>query len=57
LKNFSLGKAIEGDIQLYCVEVFRIKLKPLFLWNIGRIEGPVPPMRVVIAACPNEDHL
>jgi hypothetical protein len=56
LEHFFLGKAIERDIQLYRVEIFRVKLKPLFLGKIRRIEGPVPPMRIIITARPDANH-
>ena len=56
LKHFFLGKAIERDIQLHGVKMLGVKLKPLFLGKFRRIKGPVPPMGIVIAARPDEDH-
>jgi hypothetical protein len=56
-KDFLLGKAIKRDIQLYRVKIFGVELKPLFLGKVRRVEGPIPPMGIVIAACPNENHI
>ena len=57
LKNFFLGKAVKRDVQLYGVKMFGVELKPLFLGKIRRVEGPVPPMGVIVAARPDKDHL
>jgi hypothetical protein len=35
---------------------FGVELKPLFLGKVRRIEGPVPPMGIIIAARPDEYH-
>jgi hypothetical protein len=53
LKDLSLGEAIKGDVQFYRVKIFRIELQPLFLGEVRRIKSPIPPMGIVIAACPN----
>ncbi len=57
LKDFFPGKAVKGDVELYRVEVFGIKLKPPFLRKIRRIEGPVPPMGIVVTARPDVNQL
>jgi hypothetical protein len=56
LKNVLLGKAIKRDIQLDRVKIFGVEFKPLCLGEAGRIEGPIPPVGVIIAARPDEDH-
>ena len=56
-KNFFLGKAIKRDIQLYRVKMFGVELKPLFLGKVRRVEGPVPPMGIIVAARPDVNHL
>ena len=57
MKNFFPGKAVKGNIELYRVEVFGVKLKPPFLRKIRRIEGPVPPMGIIVTARPDQDFI
>jgi hypothetical protein len=56
-KYLLFGEAIEGYIQLYRGKVIGVEFKPLFLGKVGRIEGPIPPMRIVIAACSDENPI
>jgi hypothetical protein len=48
-----LGEAIKGDVQFYRVKIFRVEFQPLFLGEVRRIKSPIPPMGIVITACPN----
>jgi hypothetical protein len=57
LKDLFLRKAIKGHIQFYRVVIFSVELKPLFLWKVRWIKGPIPPMGIVITACTNVNHL
>src|SRR4030042_6120439 len=55
LEDLLLRQAIESDIELDGVKVLSIEFEPFPLGKIGRIEDPVPPVRIVITACPDKD--
>jgi hypothetical protein len=56
LKDLLLRQAIEGDIELNGVKALSIEFEPFSLGKIGGIEDPVPPVGIVITACPDENH-
>ena len=56
LKDLLLWQAIEGDIELDGVKILSIEFEPLPLGKIRRIKDPVPPVGIVITACPDENH-
>ena len=55
-KDFFCRQAVERDIQLHRVEMFRVELEPLSLGKVGRIENTIPPVRIVIATRSDKDH-
>ncbi len=57
LKDLFRRQAVERDIQLHRVEMFRVELEPLPLGKVGRIEDAIPPVRIVIAARSDKDHI
>jgi hypothetical protein len=56
IKNFFFRETIKGDVQLHRIKIFGVVFEPLFLGKVRGIKSPVPPMGIVIAACPDEDH-
>jgi hypothetical protein len=50
-------EAVKGYVQLHRGKVIRVEFKPFFLGKVRGIERPVPPMRIVVAARPDENHL
>jgi hypothetical protein len=56
LKDFFLRQTIKRNIEFYGVKIFSIEFKPFSLWKMRGIKNTLPPMRIVIAACPNENH-
>jgi hypothetical protein len=54
-ENFLLRQSIKGDVELDGVKRSSIEFEPFPLRQVGRIEDPIPPVRVVIAACADEN--
>lgn len=53
-KGFFLGQTIKGDVQLHGIQVLGIELEPPPLRKVGRVEDPVPPVRIVVPARADE---
>ena len=51
------GEAVKGYVQLDGGKVIGVEFKPLFLGKVRGIKRPIPPMRIVVAARADEDHL
>ena len=56
LKDLFLRQAIEGDIELDGVKILSIEFEPLPLGEVRWIEDPIPPVWIIVTACPDEDH-
>src|SRR4030065_745434 len=56
LKDLPLRQAIEGDIELDGVKILSIEFEPFPLGQVRWIEDPIPPVGIVITACPDENH-
>jgi hypothetical protein len=56
LEDLFPGKTIKGNIELHRPEMGGIELEPFSLGKVRRIENPIPPVGIVVAACADVKH-